>query len=186
MNKSMNKFLTKTNLFLSLILSGAIVFSVVNITFAITPNPGHSANEVDFPQAVKTSDYAITIDDSVVYADATSNAINLILLSANIAVDKILYIKKTDRSLSNIVTITPAAGQNIDGFSNIKLKKSEESVLIQSDGSNWNVLSRSSYDSNAYQSRGVSLNQWYTSPSNGTSLTTGAPNEDIIFALSYT
>ncbi|MCX6799800.1 MAG: hypothetical protein NT091_01495, partial [Candidatus Falkowbacteria bacterium] len=166
---------SKLNIILSVFLFGAIVLSMINVTEGATPNPGHAASEVDFVQTTKTANYTITTTDKVIMADATSGAFTLTLPSAVGIQDTLFFIKKIDSALNNIVTIATQSSQTIDSVSQATLKQRGESINLQSNGTNWIVLARQTYNISGFRTKGSTLNQWYTSPNTGTYFTTGSP-----------
>jgi len=174
------------NMVLGVMLLAAIIFTVIRVVFATTPNPGHSVTEIDFPVVTKTDTTTLTDAERVVLADATSAAFTLTLPTAVVSAPyAIFYIKKIDSSLANIVTIDPNGSETIDGLANITLANRGETITLQSDGANWRVLSRRAYDVSGYRSKGSTLNQWYSSPGTGTALTTGAGTVNVLRAIPF-
>lgn len=174
------------NVGLSVMLLGAIVFTVMRVVFATAPNPGHSITEIDWPVVTKTGTATLTDAERVVLADATSAAFTLTLptAAANAPYD-VFYIKKIDSALANIVTIDANASETIDGLLTITLANRGETVTLQSDGTNWRVISRRAYDVSGYRTKGSTLNQWYSSPNSGTALTTGAGTVNVLRAIPF-
>lgn len=182
----MKKYLSKTNIFLTVLLFAAIIFTVIRIVFATTPNPGHSFSEVDVNQVTKTSDATLLTTETVVLADASAGAITLTLPAASGVTPRTLYfIKKIDSALANLVTIDGNGAETIDGSLTITLAHRGEGVVLQTDGTNWQVLQRTIYSVAAYKSKGSTLNQWYTSPNTGTAMGTGAPSANILRAIPF-
>lgn len=174
------------NIVLSVMLLGAIVFTIFQIVYATTPNPGHSITEIDWPVVTKTGTATLTNSERVVLADATSAAFTLTLPTAAASTPyAIFFIKKIDSSLSNIVTLDGNGSETIDGLLTLTLANRGETIIIQSDGTNWRVLSRRAYDIMGYRTKGSTLNQWYTSPNNGTALTTGAGTVNVLRAIPF-
>lgn len=176
---------SKRNLILSILLLAAIVFSVIQIVRATTPNPGHPANEIDFNVVTKTTTATLLPSETVVLADASSGAFTITLPSVASTPYTLFFIKKIDAALANPVTIQGTGGQTIDGLTSIRLTHRGEGVTLQSDGANWQVLQRDVYDRPAFRSKGSTLNQWYTSPNTGTLLTTGAPTANVLRAIPF-
>lgn len=167
-------------------LMAAIIFTVIQVAFATTPNPGHSITEIDYPVVTKTGNATLTDAERVVLADATSAAFTLTLPTAAVSAPyAIFYIKKIDTALANIVTIDPNGSETIDGMLTITLANRGETVMLQSDGTNWRVLSRRAYDVSGYRTKGSTLNQWYSSPNTGTALTTGAGTVNVLRAIPF-
>jgi hypothetical protein len=180
------KPLTIFNLVLGAMLLAAIIFTVIRIVNATTPNPGHSITEIDWPVVTKTGNATLTNSERVVLADATSGAFTLTLPTAAVSAPyAIFFIKKIDSSLANIVTIDGNGSETIDGLVNITLANRGEATILQSDGANWRVLSRRAYDVSGYRSKGSTLNQWYTSPNTGTALTTGAGTVNVLRTIPF-
>lgn len=173
------------NIFLSIILLIAIVFSVMTIVQATTPNPGHSITQIDFPVVTKTADATLTDSERYVLADATSAAFTITLPTAvQTQPYAVFVIKKIDSSLANLVTIDANSTETIDGMLTIILSQRGESVTLISDGSNWRALWSGSYDFSAYRSKGSTLDQWYAASFDGsTPLTTGAPSINNLRAV---
>ncbi len=167
-------------------LAAGIVFALVQIASATTPNPGHPASEIDFNQVTKTTTATLTASETVVLADATSAAFTITLPTAASSTPyTIFFIKKIDTALANLVTIDGNGSETIDGMLSITLSQRGESVFLQSDGTNWRILERRDYDLSAYKSKGSTLNQWYSSPNTGTALTTGAPTVNRLRAIPF-
>lgn len=84
--------------------------------------------------------YALSVNDCVIEANATSAAFNLTLPSAIDISGQFYLLKKTDSS-ANIVTIKTTGEQTIDGASSYLLELFNEFVELVSNGSNWIVVS---------------------------------------------
>ncbi len=188
MNKIIQKIksLALFNKVLGVMLLGAIIFTVIQVAFATTPNPGHSITEIDRPVVTKTGNATLTDSERIVLADATSAAFTLTLPTAAVTTPyPVFYIKKIDSSLANIVTIDANGSETIDGLLNITLANRGETVMLQGDGTNWRVIARRAYDVSGYRTKGSTLNQWYTSPNTGTALTTGAGTVNVLRAIPF-
>jgi hypothetical protein len=180
------KSLTLFNKVLGIMLLTAIAFTIMQVVFATTPNPGHSITEIDYPVVTKTGAATLTDSERVVLADATTAGFTLTLPTAAVSAPyAIFYIKKIDTALANIVTIDPNGSETIDGMLTITLTNRGETVMLQSDGTNWRLLSRRAYDVSGYRTKGSTLNQWYTSPNTGTALTTGAGTVNVLRAIPF-
>lgn len=180
------RFFTPLNVLLSAALLLAIAFSIIRFALATTPNPGHAFSDVDLNQVTKTSNATLTATETVILADATSGAFTLTLPAASATTPKQVYfIKKIDAALASLVTIDANASETIDGMLNIQLAQRGEAVVLQSDGTNWRILARRDYDLSAYRAKGSTLNQWFTSPTTGTALTTGAPAANTLYAIPF-
>lgn len=176
----------RTNLILSLILLAAIVFSVIQIVRATTPNPGHSFAEINLHQVTRTASATLLTTETVVLADASTGPITLTLPPASgITPRTLFFIKKIDSALANLVTIDGNASETIDGSLTIILAQRGEGIVLQTDGTNWRVLQRTTYDISTYRTKGSILNQWHSSPNTGTALGTGAPTANILRAIPF-
>ena len=186
MPKRLRTFFTPLHACVSILLLVAVVFSVVELARATTPNPGHAFSEIDLNQVTKTANATLLSTETVVLADATAGAITLTLPSAAATTPKQVYfIKKIDAALNNLVTIDGNGAETIDGLANVQLAQRGESIILQSDGANWRILARRDYDASAYRAKGSTLNQWFTSPVTGTALTTGAPAANTLYAIPF-
>jgi hypothetical protein len=94
-------------------------------------------------------------------------------------------VKKVDAALFNLVTVNPTAGQTIDGIASISLAQRGEAVMLESDGTIWRIPMRRDYDASAFRAKGATLNQWYTSPQNGTPLIAGTEGANNIFVTPF-
>jgi hypothetical protein len=87
----------------------------------------------------KTANYtALTSDDLIL---ASTNPFTVTLYTAVGNTGKVLRVKKTDSSLTNIITIDGNASETIDGNLTVTLNTQNEEFTIVSDGSNWQVIS---------------------------------------------
>lgn len=89
----------------------------------------------------KTLDYTAQNEDEVILVDATSGNVTIDLPTSTTTHIRRYFIKKTD-SGANTVTIDPDASETIDGDSTLVLSSENDSVLIQSDGSNYFVMAQ--------------------------------------------
>lgn len=165
---------------ISIVFAVLFIFSIsfffVQLLHAAVPNPGHAFSDTDLNIVTETANTTLLTTETVVMADATSGAFTLTLPSAVLVTPHtVFFIKKIDTALANMITVTTQSGQTIDGIQSISLAQRGESVTIIADGSNWRILQRRDYDVSAYRAKGSTLNQWFSSPSTGTALTTGAP-----------
>jgi hypothetical protein len=170
----------------SVLLVIAITLALINLASATTPNPGHAFSDLDLNQVTKTTTATLTSTETVVLADATSAAFTITLPAASATTPKQVYfIKKIDTALANLITIDANASETIDGMLSIQLAQRGESVLLQSDGTNWRILERRDYDISAYRAKGSTLNLWYTSPITSDAQTTGAPTVNVLRATPF-
>jgi len=92
----------------------------------------------------KTGNYTTVENDSVIRCDASGGAFTITLLSAaTVPAGKQYTIKRTDiLSSTNALTIATTSSQTIDGATNWILRTGQ-SVKVESDGANWQVVDRS-------------------------------------------
>jgi len=88
----------------------------------------------------KTTTYTATSADDIILVDGTSAAWTLSLPAAASNTGKVFYIKRTDSTIANAVTIDPNASETIDGATTRPLYTQNEELTIVSDGTNWRVL----------------------------------------------
>lgn len=88
----------------------------------------------------KTTTYTATTSDDLIFASGSAFTITLYTASGNSG--RIIRIKKTDSSTSNIITIDGNASETIDGALTTTLTTQYEEVGLVSDGSNWHTLYR--------------------------------------------
>lgn len=114
-----------------------------------------------------------TSTDGVIFVNASTTPLTVTLPSATGTQSGYVYdIKKIDTSPVGIVTINTSNSQTIDNASSVTLSNPGESILLQSDGSNWRIIMRNDYDLNSFHMRGTSstaLTAWYTSYNVGAS-----------------
>lgn len=89
--------------------------------------------------AVKTTTYSIQASDTVVLTDASSGSFTVTLPTAVGVTGKLYIIKRTDQTLSNVVTVATTSSQTIDGNTTRTLNTQNEEWSVVSDGSNWLV-----------------------------------------------
>lgn len=88
----------------------------------------------------KTGAYTALVTDG--YINGSGAAFTVTLFAASGNAGKTLVIKKTDSSLTNIITIDGNASETIDGATTTTLNTQYESVTLYCDGSNWHILNR--------------------------------------------
>lgn len=86
----------------------------------------------------KTANYTAVVTDDIIYCSGAAFTITLYTAVGNSGRE--LIIKKTDSSLANIITISTALSQTIDGLSSYTLNTLNETVTLVSDGSNWKII----------------------------------------------
>jgi len=85
----------------------------------------------------------LTSSDDVVIADASSAAFTITLPDADLNEGKQFVIKKSPQDATfNLITIQPAAGETIDDAASKHLATTNESIILVSDGADWNIASR--------------------------------------------
>jgi hypothetical protein len=87
----------------------------------------------------KTANYTLAFTETTVLFDATSGALTATLPPASGVADQIYCIEKIDSS-ANAVTIDPDSAETVSGLSSWVLYNQWDSVLIQSNASNWVVI----------------------------------------------
>lgn len=86
----------------------------------------------------KTATYAISNVDDVILV---SGGVFTVTLPSAIGIQgKQIIIKKTDASLTNIITIATSLGQTIDGLATRTLNTISEIYTVVSDGANWQII----------------------------------------------
>ncbi len=106
---------------------------------------GASANptwtSIDSNVTFVTTTYPVVTTDGLILCSGSAFTVTLFTAIGNSG--KYLRIKKTDASLTNIITIATTGGQNIDGVSSTTLNTQNECVTLVSDGANWQIIERS-------------------------------------------
>jgi hypothetical protein len=129
-------------------LTGTFNTQNANLVFA-GPSSGVAATptfrslvSADIPNpalTTKTTTYTITATDGTILCDATSAAFTVTLPTAVSATGKTYIVKKIDSS-ANAVTIATTSSQTIDTISTQVLGIQSAWLVIQSDGSNWQIV----------------------------------------------
>ncbi len=101
----------------------------------------HVAGSQALPVTTKTATYTAAASDYTILCNNTSGAININLPAASGCSGRIYVVKKVSGAGNNVV-IDGNASENIDGATTRTLATQYESVMIQSDGSNWYILSK--------------------------------------------
>lgn len=98
-------------------------------------------------RTVNTATYTVVADDCVILADCATNttSINITMPDPTTVKDtesaSLFLIRRVDSSIvTYTVTISPHAAETFDGQTTILLPNQWDSVLLQSDGTNWHVL----------------------------------------------
>lgn len=88
----------------------------------------------------QTTTYAIQATDNVVLC--SGSAFTATLPTAVGVAGKQYTIKKTDSSLTNIITIATTSSQTIDGVTTTTLNTQYEALTVVSNGTNWSIVQR--------------------------------------------
>lgn len=117
---------------------------------------GSSTPAWGFPNVVaKTGAYTATAADDVILASGA--AFTITLPTAVGITGKQYYVKKTDSTIANIITVGTTSAQTIDGATTVTLKTQYATVGVVSDGANWQLLDQPLYTIAAkYNSSGTS------------------------------
>mgnify|MGYP006400634589 FL=1 len=91
------------------------------------------------PYTTITGDTTVTDANVVVFANATSGAIDVTMYTADSNGGRTLTVKKTDSS-ANAVSILRAGSDTIDGVTSSILYHQNEAVTLISDNSNWFII----------------------------------------------
>jgi hypothetical protein len=90
--------------------------------------------------SIKTgTTYTITSTDTVVIADATSNAVTITLPTASTVTGYRYFIKRKDNT-ANVVTVARSGSDTIDGAASFTLDLQYTSMTVVSDGTNWYII----------------------------------------------
>lgn len=93
-----------------------------------------------FSVVSKTTTYAASISDGLILCSGSAFTVTLPTAVGNSGAT--IRIKKTDTSLTNIITIATTSSQTIDGTTTTTINTQYEEISVASDGSNWQVLNR--------------------------------------------
>lgn len=104
--------------------SGAVPFT--SISFGLT-------------NQTKTASYTLTTSDMVIFADATSAAVTITLPTAVGINGRCYYVKRISTG-KNMVKISPAGSETIDGGTAYWLGAQYHSICLMSNNSNWMIL----------------------------------------------
>lgn len=114
-----------------------------NFTKIQNTTAGYQINGLSISRTVeKTTNYSITKLDDTVIMNATSSSITATLPTSNSTMaGKLVLIKMEGLSAGNVVTVKPASGQTINGFSDgYNMTHSGEIFIGQANGTAWNKL----------------------------------------------
>jgi hypothetical protein len=98
-----------------------------------------SGSTNSFAPQTKTSAYSASAWDFVL----ASNSAFTVTLPTAVGIDgALIAVKKTDSSLSNIITIDGNGSETIDGNATTALHTLNETIILVSDGTNWQIIER--------------------------------------------
>jgi len=115
---------------------------LVGITTIDPKSNLHVNGSVSIKERTVSGTIATRADDYTLLADTASGVVSIEIRSADTTSGRILVIKDKPDSLNgNNVTITTEGVEKINGSTDYSLDFYQESVTIQSDGTNWHVIS---------------------------------------------
>lgn len=86
----------------------------------------------------KTTTYAVVNTDNIIFCSGSSFTVTL---PTAVGIPGVKFIvKKTDTSLTNLITIATTSSQTIDGSTTYVINLQYESITVVSDGANWSIL----------------------------------------------
>lgn len=138
------------------------------------------------PWVTKSSaSQTLAATEEYVLADATSNAVAIILPTAVGHLGGHYCIKRIDNALTNLVTISTTSSQTIDGALTATLNNRGETLDLISDGSNWRIMVwAAERDVDSYRAKGSTLNRYYSNElTNNTASTTASVVANTMYAL---
>ena len=106
-----------------------------------SPNSGfHVGTSFSHASRTITQNYTADADDHTIFVNASANSVvTLSLPTASGILGRQYIIKRIDSNLSANVTIDPNSSETIEG-SATKVLSDQNSIVIQSDGSNWWIM----------------------------------------------
>lgn len=113
--------------------------SAGTVNFSVTGEGVAKATGVKFNTVLKTTTYAILSSDYTVRCDATGGIFNVTLPDATLYTGQVFIIKKID-AVANTVTVNTTSSQTIDGATTYSLSTQYQTVRVQSNGANWNII----------------------------------------------
>ena len=114
----------------------------------------------------KTGTYSISTSDDVILVDASGGAFTVTLPTAVGNTGKVFYIKRTDNTPANAVTLATTSSQTIDGVQPRKIFTQYEEVQVVSNGTNWTVIEH--FTDTPWTSYNLSITGDTTNPTFGT------------------
>ncbi len=110
-------------------------------TLAAPNSTFQNSGSVSLSIVTKTGNYTATASDYTIVYNNTTSARTVTLPTASGITGRIYVIKKISSSTSRDVTIATAGSETIDGAASKTLTTQYTQVTVQSDGSNWFILS---------------------------------------------
>lgn len=135
----------------------------------------------------KTTATSVTLNqntDTVIVSASGANPTIVNLPSAISSTGKLYYIQKNDTS-GNTVMIKPSGTQRISGGLNANLTTNMGSIVIISDGANWQRLDRTADEANSYRTTGTTHNRWYGSAVTSLASSTIVSTPDLLRAYPF-
>jgi hypothetical protein len=110
------------------------------------------------PDVAKTANYTLTDDDTIIRADSsgTSGGITMTLPASSGRAGKLYIIKKIDTSINNVV-VDGNSSETIDGATTVTLTRENDLLIIESDGTNWEIIKSSIPDNATLVSNRIKL-----------------------------
>jgi hypothetical protein len=115
---------------------GKVGIGSKNPVTTLDVNGGFAANII-----IVNDDYTATGSDYTILADASLKTVHIRLPKAKEVTGQILNIKRIDGENENKVIISPHGSDTIDGTKPLRLNSQLMTYTIQSDGSNWYIIS---------------------------------------------
>ncbi len=100
-----------------------------------------TAPKVNFASASKITTYNVATGDFILHCDDSSGSFTVTLPSAALFSGRIFIVGKSVSS-DNIVTLDGYSSETIGGVASVYLYLQNDYIAIQSDGTNWRILSK--------------------------------------------
>jgi hypothetical protein len=97
-------------------------------------------NGLNTALTTQSANYSVTLSDATILGNASTANITITLPTAVGITGRIYAIKKIDSS-TNVVTVGTTSSQTIDSFTTKALARQFDAVQVQSNGSNWFIIS---------------------------------------------
>jgi hypothetical protein len=112
--------------------------ALFDIILAIQMELNSGADGYLFPISEATTTYTASLNDALIFADATAGSFTITLKPARECEQKRITIKKVNAA--NTVTINPDGAETIDGAATHALAAQYSSVELVSRGGNWWIV----------------------------------------------